>query len=353
MNRRKWLFWTGVGCLLALAIFVYPSRYLLFPIKGTPMDTTHWKTYCIGRFLIDLPPALTLTEDGISGEIWGEPIVWRKDLTPETARKEAAAEIEKWKKTENEETKTSMFIDTVELANGGIAIVRWNGTYSTGMLAFQSWFVTPGPEPRVFAFTHKSSAKEPYKSGAKKDVEYLATTLRTRDEWGPIPTEPGFCFDGGISVHTGEWRSERAGISFALPMYPGIDFGLDIWGMGIKGQTLVEDQRKGGPEADIQGRIAPGAAVIRRGELTLGGGIPAQESAFFEDASSYANRGKFYDFTLKAASNGERFDRPQVYFAMNNYQHLHDGKKPFRSTEEALGLWDAITRTIRLRPGAI
>jgi len=313
------------------------------------MDTTHWKTYCIGRFLIDLPPALVLTGKGIYGEIWGEPIVWRRDLTPEAARKEAAAEIEKWKKTENKETKTSMFLDTVELPNGGIAIVRWNGTFSTGMLAFQSWFVTPGPEPRVFSYTKGCGASK--QALCKNQVGYLASTLRTRDDWGPIPTEPGFCFDGGISVHTGEWRSERAGLYFQLPIYLGMDFAFSIWGMGIKGQTLFEDEREGGPVADIRKRKHPGAAILRRGELTLGGGIPAQESAVY--APPHANMGQYYSFTLKVASDGERFDRPELRFAMGNGQHRDDGTKPFRSNEEALGLWDAITRTIRLRPGAI
>jgi len=320
------------------------------------MDTTHWKTYCIGRFLIDLPPALTLMNtndgvyEGIYGKIWGEPLVWRKDLTPETARKEAAAEIDKWKKTENERNKASMFIDTVELPNGGIAIVRWEATYTKEMLAFQSYFITPGPEPRVFAFTHKSSLER--KIPAQARLQYLASTLRTRDEWGPIPTEPGFCFDGGISVHTGEWRSERAGIYFQLPMYPGIDFAFSIWGMGIKGQTLFEDEREGGPIAEVRKKSTPNAVVIRRGELTLGGGIPAQEVAVIEEAPN-PDKGKFYAFTLKAASDGERFDRPELRFVMGNLSHRYDGTKPFRSNEEALGLWDAITRTIRLRPGAI
>ena len=349
MNKHKWPLLAGLACLLGLMLVSACAP--VPPPKGILMDTTHWKTYCIGRFLIDLPPALVLTGKGIYGEIWGEPIVWRKDLTPETARKEAEAEIGKWKNTQNEKTDTSMFLGTVELPNGGIAIIRWRKFNTKETLAFQSWFVTPGPEPRVFTYTLECSAREPYKSGAQNDLKYLASTLRSRDEWGPIPTGPGFCFDGGISVHTGAWRSERAGMYFQLPMYPGIDFVFSIWGMGIKGQTLFEDEREDGPSADIQKRFAPGARVIRKGELTLGGGIPAQEIAFY--APPHADKGEYYAFTLKAASDGERFDRPELRFAIGNGLHLYDRKKPFRSTEEAIGLWDAITRTIRLRPGAI
>jgi hypothetical protein len=349
MSKRKWLFLAGIVCLIVLIAVVYPRRYLLFPMKGIPMDTTHWKTYCIGRFLIDLPPALTLTRDGIPGEIWGKPLVWRKDLTPEAARKEAAAEIDKWKKTENKKTKDSMFLGTVDLPNNGIAIVRWKETYSKEMLAFQSWFITPGPEPRIFSYTKGCDSDK--QAACQKQIEYLASTLRTRDDWGPIPTEPGFCFDGGISVHTGAWRSERAGMYFQLPMYPGIDFAFSVWGMGIKNKTLFEDERPDGPWAEMRKGHHPNATVVRRGELTLGGGIPAQEIAFY--APPHADMGQYYSFTLKAASDGERFDRPELRFVMGNLNHWYDGKIPFRSTEEALGLWDAITRSIRLRPGAI
>lgn len=351
MNRRAWLKGIVPLVLIALVVIVFPKRYLLFPPKGVPVDTTHWKTYCIGRFLVDLPPTLKYIHKGIYGEIWGEPIIWRKDLTPETARQEAAAEIEKWKQTQNEETKTSMFIDTVELPNGGIAIVRWNGTFSTGMLAFQSWLVTPDPEPRVFSYTKECDSDK--QAGCQEQIEYLASTLRTRNDRDPVPTEPGFCFDGGISVHTGEWRSERAGITFELPGYPGIGLYFDIWGMGIKSQLdLFEEKTKGilGRNRDL---LVPDATLFRRGELTLGGGIPAKEIAFVKDAPPRGYEGKLYDFTLQSPSAGERFDRPQVHFAMNTWEHRHDGTKPFRSNEEALGLWEAITRSIRLRPGAI
>lgn len=330
-----------IGAVLILAVAYHPLQWKFFPPGGPPMDTTHWKTYCSGRFLMDIPPNATITDT--YGEIWGVQPVWREDLTPETARKEAEAEMEKLKKTTNEKTASSMFIEIFDLPNGGIAVVRWDKPYSDVFIAFQCYFVTP--EQRVFMYTYESSPGK--KERAQKRMLEFASTLRARDEW-EIPTESGFCFQGGFSAYTGEWRSERSGFGIELPEFPGLTIGLDVWGIGEDGTTLFQESNA----AKITlAAVTPGVNVFRYGEVMIGG-IKAEEVAMTE-APEEINQGKSYYFKLQAPSHKDRLDRPQLHLAMNNQLHLYDGKKPFTSDAEALSLWDAISRSIRLRPGAI
>jgi hypothetical protein len=341
MNKRERLIF--VCLLIALMVVVYhPLKWKFFPPGGPVMDTSNWKTYCAGRFLIDIPLSARIRD--AYGQIWGEDLVWREDLTPETARLEAAAEIEKLKNIKHEKTAGSMFIGTVDLPGGGIAIVKWMAVYSTVAIEHYCYFITPEPYSRVFTYVFPSGADR--RATAQKRMEYLASTLRGRND-EEIPSEPGFCFPGGISVHTGEWRSERAGFGIELPAFPGITFGLDIWGMGIQTGKLSSQFNSFEFAAEA---LIPGNNYLRNGEVMLGE-IAAEEIAITQAPLITKRPETSYYFKLRSPCLGKRLDRPRIHFVMNN--QLHPESDPFSSTDEALSLWDAISRSIRLRPGAI
>jgi len=124
---------------------------------------------------------------------------------------------------------------------------------------------------------------------------------------------------------------------------------LDIWGMGVEEGPLSE-------EGDFMVPMNVGSSsftVLRRGELRLGGGIPAQERLVVAAAPPDSRETASYFFELRSPSHGERFDRPSLSLVMSNRLHSGEGKIPFRADAEAIALWDAISRSIRLRPGAI
>jgi hypothetical protein len=106
-RKQKWLL-----ALLALLLVLawHPLKWKFFPPGGTPMDTSTWQTYCVGRFLIDLPPDAIVTIR--QATIWGDPIVWRQDLTPETLSEEVEKKIKILKATKHEKLSGSQFIGT-------------------------------------------------------------------------------------------------------------------------------------------------------------------------------------------------------------------------------------------------
>jgi hypothetical protein len=311
------------------------------------VDNKYCNTYCIGRFLIDCPHTAIITER--YGKIWGKEFVWRKDLTPDTARQEAFLEIDKFKKIPHKEVAGSMYVDVVELPNKGIALVRWQEPHSDVFLTYQCYFVAPEIEMRVFSVNLLGLPDSQNRQYILKRMEDIAFSLRSLND-GEIPTEPGFCFEGGISLHTGEWRAEHAGIHFTLPDAPGTVFALDIHGTGVEGIPLLS---RGDIEVVLQDALRPGVRVLRRGKVMLGD-IVAEELVRIDASRNHMwHENILYDFVLEAPDFGKRLDRPGIYFAMNNYLSLTQEISPFRSDEEALDLWDAVTRSIRLRPGAV
>lgn len=304
------------------------------------MDTSNWVTHCVGRYLITLPPSAKVE---LFSNIFGEEIKWRKDLTPDTARQEAQAEIEKLKATPNKKKPMSMFIDSFELENGGICIVHWKDTYSIALASLHCYFITPGDNARIFEFTHQFSPDRI--QSARDKMIYLATTLRSRNDWDSLPTGPGFCFDGGISTHTGDWRSERARARITIPQYPRITFRLMTWNSGAPDKPLLQ-----GAEETTAQLLAVGIKVVRRGDVHIHDGT-AQERCLIDRTDT--RHQPHYDFEMMLPEIPTELAHPYVDFKMYDDADKYGEQESFRSDAEALGIWDAISRSIRLRPGAV
>jgi hypothetical protein len=316
--------------------------------KTEARSKAYWNTYCLGRFLIDCPPTAIITNR--YGKIWGTEFVWRKDLTPEAARREALMEIDKLKKTPHEKVAGNMYIDTVELPNGGIAIVGWEVDYSVIFFTYQCYFVVSEDEPRVFSGGFLAEAgRSESQQYILKIMQDIALSLRSLND-GEIPAEAGFCFEGGISRHNGAWRAERAGMDFTLPEAPGMTFGLSIRGRRSPDGPFL---KRNDVLAVLEDALRPGVRVLRRGKVMLGD-VAAEELVRIDASRNPMwHENTLYDFELEAPNLGERLDRPWLRFTMNNYLSIDEETLAFRSDKEALDLWDALSRSIRLRPGAV
>ena len=127
-------------------------------------------------------------------QIWGNKVNWRPDLTPETAHQEAEKLIAEFKATPHEELAGSQFIDSFELANGGIAVHALETSYSDSMSTIHAFMFTPQNSVFFCAYTVYQSTAEKW----RKQLIELAANLHAHDDNAPIPTQPGFCFEGGI-----------------------------------------------------------------------------------------------------------------------------------------------------------
>ena len=338
ISRRRFLALSGTT-LCALASAGCAAEFFPSPSSSDiPMRSLQWQTCAVGRFLVDLP--LDASKK-YTAKIWKEEIIWRPDLTPESARQEAAQTAAKYKAIQHKYIKGStQFINMFDLPGGGIAVHRWQEAYTVEVARMDCYFISQDNEKRIYFFSYPMGSD--HFVPAKKNVEALARTLVARDEDDPLPTEPGFVFEGGFSRHTGEWRAERAIVAFKLLSYPGIKGYLDCYGFGTVQKFMFE--REGYEErlAAIKSKID----VLRKGDCSLNG-IPGQELCA---AATEQGRRK-YNFDLEAPGGGPDIARPMLVLHMNSDKETEDDG--FASDAEAIAVWNAIRDSIRLRPGAV
>jgi len=300
------------------------------------VDTSSWKTYCVGRFLIKLPAAATTR---FSATIYQYDIVWRRDLTPETAKLEVEQAAEKY---------GSQLIATYPLPGGGIVLHRWNEPYSTTWSKMDCYFVSQDDKRRVFLYKAEVGVSS-FKL-SRQTMEIIAKTLYARDHWDPIPTEPGFAFEGGFVKYTGKPRQEDAVLVFkTLPPYLGIKGNFRTYVFAESGEQMFGAEGA----AEILAAIAAKGTILRKGDVKVDG-IAAQEICV-----AHTEEGKRkYDFTMKTPGEGKNMARPMIILDMSsdnerdkfgNYKFGNG----FASDAEAVEVWNALRDSIRLRPGAV
>lgn len=155
-----------------------------------------------------------------TAQIWKTDLEWRKDLTPESAQAEIQKKIAHYKSIPHELIDGTQFIDTFSLSGGGGVVQHWARAYDDNVSLMECYFVSQDNKKRVYYYAYEVG-KSSFAAG-RKDVEEMAKTFYARDDWDPLPTEPGYAFPGGFSKHSGEWRAERAILAFNSPSYPGI-----------------------------------------------------------------------------------------------------------------------------------
>jgi hypothetical protein len=306
--------------------------------EGVAVDTSAWTTHAVGRFLITLPPNAQLK---YTTRIWGADITWRKDMTPEAARREAEQAIAKYKAIPHEEiANTTQFIDSFPLGDEGIAVHIWEEPYITVMSKMNCYFVSQDAIKNVFFYSPSVGVSR--FADARQKMEQMAAGISARDEWDPLPTEPGFAFEGGFSRHTGEWRAERAIVAFTLPSYPGIKGYFAAYGFGTVQKFMFEEEGVEERLAAIASRIT----TLRKGNVDLHG-IPGQELC----AAATEDGRRKYNFDMEAPAQGKDIGRPMLI--LNIFSDEEASGDGFDSDAEAVAVWNAIRDSIRLRPGAV
>jgi hypothetical protein len=296
--------------------------------------------------LIKLPADATVK---YTAKIFGYDIVWRHDLTPKTARREAERAAAKYRaiKLEDVAGKTQ-FIDMFPLPGGGVVLHRWKRPYSTPISIMECYFISQDARQQVFFYSPEIGVSSFEYS--RQAAEVVAKTIYARDIGDPIPTEPGFAFEGGFIKYTGEWRVEDATVAFTLPAYPGIVGDFEAYGSGDVGEKMFD---KGVDNLFFTRGIRSSIfTTLRKGDVTVDG-RPAQELC---RASTEEGR-RTYVFRLEVPDQGEDMARPQL-----NLEFFPDGSRRyspnnygngFASDAEAVEVWNAIRDSIRLRPGAV
>lgn len=161
--------------------------------QGVIVDTSNWKTHAAGRFLVALPPDAQVE---FTAQIWKTDLEWRKDLTPESAQAEIQKKIAHYKSIPHELIDGTQFIDTFSLSGGGGVVQHGLERMMIMISLMECYFVSQDNKKRVYYYAYEVG-KSSFAAG-RKDVEEMAKTFYARDDWDPLPTEPGVCLSRRI-----------------------------------------------------------------------------------------------------------------------------------------------------------
>jgi hypothetical protein len=173
--------------------------------------------------------------------------------------------------------------------------------------------------------------------------------IEARENW-TVPTEPGFCFDGGI-VSGSSTYSEEVSQSFAL--MPGRPALLVIKLRDSVAQDQSESLTKTLPSLRAQlGRLPGHYRILREGKRTVAG-MNAEEVLFEIRDGGVTS----YQFYLLAPGDPSTLAKPHTAI-----QLLLGANSPSLTPEQAMSpvdeagalqVWDTLLNGLRLRPGAV
>lgn len=172
----------------------------------------------------------------------------------------------------------------------------------------------------------------------------VAPTLRARQPM-EIPSGPGACFDGGLTTMN-PTKGENVSWSWHLNGHPDVRFGISTRSNDSKVKPGILDREASAMA--VLGSAASEMRSLRKRRFEIAG-MKAQEwsVAFLGDQPTY-------NLNIEIPGLPNSNAAPSIEIEMNVGGHMKGGYVPPSLTEgEALALWDALVKTLRLRPGSL
>lgn len=305
------------------------------------MDKIGWKTYCFGRYLVDLPPTAKVSA---SYKIRGNNIDYLAGEGPDSLKIKLATREAELRSQRHTKINASMFVRRVEHAGGAITLLSWKAPYSTALMWRDSYLISEKPWQ---VFRYSGDVSQDRQNIALRNTENLATNIRSRAD-DEIPTQPGFCIEKGFVAGV-EYHPESFSVGVVFPEYPNARVSIDA-STGAEQDRLLDRVDKFFLAS--VGGAALGLTVLRKGARPVGS-IEAQEYA-----TAASDKGqRVYAFAWEAQGKDRSLTEQNIAV---NLQVLEQSvvtprtpyQPAFQSDEQAMQLWDAIIDSIRLRPGA-
>lgn len=312
------------------------------PSKAGTLDTSHWITYPVGRYLIDLPPNANFYWHPLRFRRQFD-LVWVKDMSIEEANALLRKEAEIAKQTPHQ-TEGNSFISLLEGVGAykqGLGLVTY-AYPSSRMRFYRLYFVNMLPpkvfhsklKNRVYYYETRIINNREYIDNGTKFIDWMSSRVALSAPSLPLGVGEGIYFDGGFFIGPSNisWpKREEIGVEVTFPEYPGVEFSIYFDHMYL--------------DTDI-----------KRANTTIAGN-PARE-----ELDTHKKNGiNHYNFSLEAPSKEDRIDVPNIFMHLRNSPGgvMRDGKSTrklpikrasFHSKEDAKAVWNAIKKSVRWRP---
>ena len=343
MNLKRPLFSNGISmmvCAVAMSgdLSIYPGSTSM----SKPSSPT--TTFCVGRFLIDVPKGSTLSGGNYIYDFTRIESPKPMEMNDFLA---GLAERERLLKAEKHESEPAL-LRLAERPDFHSRIhVYWESAFVTTVAEVDGYRWMNGTQ---FLFrTDAGMSAPPRGMSSRQDyavaqMRNLLANLRTRQD-DDIPTDPGYCFEGGFIANP-EWENEEAGIDIDIAGHP--DAFVSVWfyplAMSKHDRPLLERMHSG---LQTLGRLATAVRVLRKGDRQIG---PYQGQEFLVTVPN-SGGGRSHSFIWETEGQGT-LDTPAIKIELTTGHHDQNSnaQQTTLNDAQALQLWDAVLTSFRLRP---
>jgi len=346
LNRiRKFLFFAAGVCLCTIAFC--EELPMTNPLLIKP------RSWCIGRFLFDRPTA---------SELSSQRYMFRGE-TLETEHNTSLATYEAQVDARERDLRTKMRIDPGNknremnhpLLEKSFSPVRdskvfvWKKMETSGvsfLFYSDSHIYDKGT---IFNTTGQIGSSAIDQSEAIYND--MVRRIKARDNW-TVPTEAGFCFDGGIVSGSSTYTEE---VSQSFMLMPGRPAQLVMQMRTSMEQDQKETLTRTLPDLRAQLNRLPGHyRILREGKRTIAG-MNAEEVLFELKEGDITS----YQFYLLAPGDPGTLAKPhtsiQLLLGTTSFNPNLTPELATSPVDEAgaLQVWDTLLNSLRLRPGAV
>ena len=296
-------------------------------------------TFCMGRFLIDVPAGSTLSGGNYKYDfIRIEPV---KAMTNEEFEKEVGKRESDLRSAKNKKTRQSMLLQAVQHENGTRMLASWEVDASTAEIRIWGYRWINGHR-----FLLRDDVDDDKQELGMNRVQEALSRLRPRaDTDTDIPVDPGFCFAGGFIANP-RWRNEEASLDIDIAGHPDAFVSVWIYPLASYKRDKPLLDRMGGM-AQFLGNLATSVRVLRKGDRQVGP-YPGQE---YLATAPGSNGMRSHAFVWETQGDGT-LATPAIKIELTT--GYHDGKgnqqKTSLTDQEAMKLWDDVLNSFRLRP---
>jgi len=346
LNRiRKFLLFAAGACVCTITFCEEPPMTNLLLFKS--------RSWCIGRFLFDRP---------IASEISSQRYKFRGE-TLETEYNASLATYEARVDARERDLRKRRRIDPGD-KNREMSHPWLEKSFSP--MRDSRVFVWKRLETKGISFSFESDSHI-YDSGTlfnttgqigssaidQSEAIYsdIVRRIKARDNW-TVPTEAGFCFDGGIMSGSSTYTEE---VSQSFMLMPGRPAQLVIQMRTSTEPDQKETLTKTLPELRAQLNRLPGHyRILREGKRTIAG-MNAEEVLFELKEGDITS----YQFYLLAPGDPSTLAKPhtsiQLLLGTTSFNPNLTPDLATSPVDEAgaLQVWDTLLNSLRLRPGAV
>jgi len=303
-------------------------------------------TFCIGRYALDFPVGSRISGGNY---IYKFTRLEKPEQISLQSFEAAIAEKEKALKAMKHEIEPSLLRLSLRPDTHSHILVFWEEDFTEAIAEVEGYRWIDGIR---FVIKGRAGMSKPsHGTISRQDIvinrmrEILAH-LRPRSD-GEIPSEPGYCFEGGF-ISSPKWGNEEAGIDIDIAGHP--DAFISVWfyplAMSKHDRPLLE--RMSGVLQSL-GRLATSVRVLRSGDRQVG---PYRGQEHLATApNSGGMRG--HSFIWETEGQGT-FETPALKIELTTGHRDKDGnpQKTKLTDEQAMKLWDEVLNSFRVRPTA-